>query len=183
MLLSKASPTLRLVRRFRRNRRGAAAVEFGLVAVVFFPLLFAIIESALMFFASQVLETGVQDSARLILTGEAQGKAQAAALDKASFKTNMCNRISTLFSCDNLYIDVQSYSSFKTVKFDSPIDGATKTFVDTTQYVPGNAGDIVIVRAFYQWPLYATSMGFDISNLAGGKRLLTASAAFRNEPF
>ena len=41
--------TLRnIVRRFRRNRRGSAAIEFALVAPVFFALLFAIIETAIM---------------------------------------------------------------------------------------------------------------------------------------
>ena len=34
------------LRRFRRNRRGSAAVEFALVAPMFFALLFAIIETA-----------------------------------------------------------------------------------------------------------------------------------------
>jgi len=41
------------LRRFRGSRRGSAAVEFALVAPVFFALLFAIIETAIMFFASQ----------------------------------------------------------------------------------------------------------------------------------
>ena len=48
-----------LLRRFRRNRGGSAVVEFALVAPMFFALLFAIIETALMFFASQVLEYGL----------------------------------------------------------------------------------------------------------------------------
>src|SRR5512138_2217853 len=61
-----------MLRRFRRNRRGSAAIEFALVAPVFFALLFAIIETALMFFASQVLETIAQNSARMVLTGQAQ---------------------------------------------------------------------------------------------------------------
>lgn len=43
------------LRRFGRNRRGSAAVEFALVAPVFFALIFAIIETALVFFAGQVL--------------------------------------------------------------------------------------------------------------------------------
>ena len=60
------------LRRFRRNRRGSAAVEFALVAPVFFALLFAIIETAIVFFAGQVLETVTQDSARMIMTGQAQ---------------------------------------------------------------------------------------------------------------
>ena len=51
---SPAVPTASLkktLRRFRRNRRGSAAVEFALVAPVFFALLFAIIETAIVFFA------------------------------------------------------------------------------------------------------------------------------------
>ena len=47
----------------------------------------------------------------------------------------------------------------------------------------GGAGDIVVVRVFYQWPLFVTGMGFNLSNLGGNKRLLTATAAFQNEPF
>ncbi len=61
-----------ILRRFRRNRRGSAAVEFALVAPVFFALLFAIIETAFVFFAGQVLETITQNSARMVLTGQAQ---------------------------------------------------------------------------------------------------------------
>src|SRR6266581_1507167 len=61
-----------VLNRFRRNRRGSTVVEFALVAPMFIALLFAIIETALMFFASQVLETALQDSARLIMTGQAQ---------------------------------------------------------------------------------------------------------------
>jgi len=45
------------------------------------------------------------------------------------------------------------------------------------------SGDIVVVRMFYQWPLFVTGLGYNISNLAGSKRLLSATAAFRNEPF
>jgi len=64
---------------FAGNRRGSAAVEFALVAPVFFALLFAIIESAMVFFAGQVLETGVQDSGRLLYISQNvnQGAVQA----------------------------------------------------------------------------------------------------------
>jgi len=41
-----------VLRRFRRSRGGSAAVEFALVAPLFFALLFAIIETAMMFFAT-----------------------------------------------------------------------------------------------------------------------------------
>ena len=60
----------RILRTFRRSDSGSAAVEFSLVAVPFFALLFAIIETGIVFFAGQVLENGVQDSGRLIYTNQ-----------------------------------------------------------------------------------------------------------------
>jgi Flp pilus assembly protein TadG len=168
------------LRRFRRNRRGSAAVEFALVAPVFFALLFAIIEVSIVFFASQFLETVTQDSARSIMTGQSQTAVQTA----AQFKTNVvCPKITVLFDCTNgIYVDVQNYPAFTGVVITDPID-AGRNFVNNMKFCPGNAGDIVVVRLFYQWPLFVTGLGFNISNLTGSKRLLTATAAFRNEPF
>jgi hypothetical protein len=39
------------------------------------------------------------------------------------------------------------------------------------------------VRLFYQYPVYVSLLGFNLSNINGGKRLLAATAAFRNEPY
>jgi Flp pilus assembly protein TadG len=55
---------IRTVRRFARGNDGIAAVEFGIVAAPFLALMFAIMETAIVFFASQTLETAVADSAR-----------------------------------------------------------------------------------------------------------------------
>jgi hypothetical protein len=51
-------------------------------------------------------------------------------------------------------------------------------------YDPGGPGDIVVVRLFYKYPVYVSLLGFgtSMSNVAGGMRLLAATAAFRNEP-
>jgi Flp pilus assembly protein TadG len=167
------------LRRFRRNRRGSAAVEFALVAPVFFALLFAIIETAIVFFAGQVLETVTQDSARMILTGQAQ----TTGYSQSDFKTYVCGKIIVLFDCvTGISIDVQSYSAFSSVSIADPIDGG-KNFVAPNNYNPGGPGDIVVVRLFYQWPLIVTGLGYNIANLTGSKRLLTATAAFRNEPY
>ncbi|MBN8987711.1 MAG: pilus assembly protein [Rhizobiales bacterium] len=168
-----------LLRRFRRNRSGSAVVEFALVAPMFFGLLFAIIETALMFFASQVLETVTQDSARLIFTGQAQNQK----LTAAQFKSAVCSKIVVLFDCQGgISVDVQSYPQFSNINVAPPID-ANKNFTNPNNYNPGNAGDIVVVRLFYQWPILVTKFGYDITNLAGSKRLLTATAAFQNEPY
>jgi Flp pilus assembly protein TadG len=181
------------LRRFRRSRRASAAVEFALVAPMFFGLLFAIIETAIIFFASQVLETITQDSARIIATGQSQSGQIAVCSDpvlgaqpctQATFHTYVCNQIPTLFSCSGMYVDVESCpstSGFSCVAFNSQISNGT--FTNNMQYIPGGPGDIVVVKLFYIWPLFVTSLGYNIANLSGSQRLLTATAVFKNEPY
>ncbi|MFX8864371.1 TadE family protein, partial [Acinetobacter baumannii] len=82
--------------------RASAATEFAFVAPIFFVLLFAVMETAMVFFAAQILETGTQNSARLMLTHQAQD----AGMTQAQFKQDLCDRISVMFSCDGIYVDV-----------------------------------------------------------------------------
>jgi Flp pilus assembly protein TadG len=180
----------KFLRRFRRNRRGSAAVEFALVAPLFFGLLFAIIETGMVFFANEVLETVTQDSARIIQTGQAMtsggvSATQTGPLTAAQFQQYVCTQIPALFSCNNIYIDVESYppSGAWPASFSNQIDSNGNFMTGNLQYNTGGPCDVVIVRLFYQWPLFVTGLGFNLSNLSGGKRLLWSSAAFRNEPY
>jgi Flp pilus assembly protein TadG len=180
-----------LLRRFRGSRAGSAAVEFALVAPVFFALLFAIIEVSIFFFASQVLETITQDSARVLATGQAQTSqvctdpvtGAPAPCNQTTFQAYACSQIPALFNCSGLYVDVESYPAFSNVVINSQIDGSGNFTASNMQYNPGGACAIVVVRMFYQWPLFVTGFGFNISNLSGNKRLLVATAAFKNEPY
>ena len=169
----------RLCRRFVRRQDGSAAVEFALVATPFLALLFAIIETAMVFFAGQTLEAAVADSSRLIMTGQAQSQNFSA----ANFKTQVCNRIYGLFDCaGGLYVDVKSYSSFASVSTAAPVTG--KNFNSgSMSYSPGTVGDIVVVSLYYQWPIYVSMLGNSLDNLNGGKRLLAATSVFRVEPY
>jgi hypothetical protein len=151
---SPTAPTASLqktLRRFRRNRRGSA---------------------------DAVLENITQNSARYIMTGQAQ----ASSFTQSQFKTYVCGQIPALFTCGNVFVDVRSYPAFTSVTLPNQIDGAGN-FINNMQYNPGAGSDMVVVRLFYQWPLFVTGLGFNIANLSGSKRLLIATAAFRNEPF
>jgi Flp pilus assembly protein TadG len=170
---------IKTVRRFARGEDGLAAVEFGIVAAPFLALMFAIMETALVFFASQTLETAVADSARLIMTGQAQ----SAGFTQAQFKTAVCGRVFGLFDCDaGIKIDVRTYSGFSSANTSKPID-ANKNLTNDFVYSPGGPGEIVVVRLMYEWPVYASLFGFNLSDLSGSKRLIMATAAFRNEPY
>lgn len=168
-----------LARTFARRQDGAAAVEFALVATPFLALLFAIIETALVFFAGQTLEAAASDSARLIMTGQAQ----AGGYDNAAgFKQKVCENAASLFDCNKIQVNVKKYTSFGSYSQVNPVTNGT---LDTTKinYDSSIAGDIVVVTLYYEWPIYVSLLGNNLSNLNGSNRLLVATAVFRNEPF
>jgi Flp pilus assembly protein TadG len=180
---SPAAPTAltgNIFRRFSCNRRGSAIVEFALVAPVFIALLFAILETAIMFFASQVLETVTQNSARQVLTGTAQG---ANYTSWSNFRDNVvCPQIPALLTCANIYVDVESFSQFSSAVISTPITNGSFD-PSSLGYNPGGPGSTVLVTLYYQWPLFVTGLGYNISNLSGNMRLLQATAAFQSEPY
>ncbi|MGE3991734.1 TadE/TadG family type IV pilus assembly protein [Pseudorhodoplanes sp.] len=169
----------RILRCFARRNDGAAAVEFAMVAAPFLALVFAILETAIIFFAGQVLETAAADSARLIMTGQAQ----KAGISQAQFKQEVCKRVFGLFDCNSgIKVDVRTYSAFNSADMSKPIDGnGNVTF--TPSFQPGSPGDIVVVRLLYEWPVWVSLLGLNLADMSGNKRLIMATAAFRNEPY
>ena len=152
-------------------------MEFALIAPIFLVLLFATLEIAIIFFAGQVLQSITTNTARTIYTGQAQ----TAGYTQAQFKSYVCSQIpAAFFNCNNLFVNVTSFSSFNSMTISSPINSGS--FVNNMQYSPGSPGDVVVVQLFYEWPQFVTGLGFNITNLSGSMYLLQATAAFRNEP-
>jgi Flp pilus assembly protein TadG len=166
--------------RFARHQDGAAAVEFALVAVPFLALTFAILETALVFFAGQTLEAAASGSGRLIMTGQAQ----TAGYTQDDFKTQVCNNLAGgLFNCSTgVYVDVKTYNNFGGVNTASPIVNGQFDSSKLT-WTPGGPGSIVVVTLYYQWPIYVSLLGNNLANVNGGSRLLVATSVFRNEPY
>lgn len=171
----------KLIFRFGRKNDGAAAVEFAIVVVPFFALLFAIIELALVFWAGQVLETAVNDTGRLIMTGQAQKQS----FDQTRFKQELCARVLGLFTCDSrMVIDVRTAGGFASANMGKPTYKKDGKIDDTGfSYQTGGPGEIVVVRVMYEWPLILRTFGLDIADTPSGNRLIMSAVAFRNEPY
>jgi Flp pilus assembly protein TadG len=166
---------------WRRDERGSVALEFAIIAPVFFFLMFVIAETALVFVAEQVMDNAVFETARLIRTGQAQGPP---AMSQADFKSAVCARASVFINCASaaFYLEVKSYATFGDMTVAPPVDDDGK-FTTPGAYQFGTASSIVVVRAYYQWPINPV-MGHQWKNLLpNGKLLIGSFAAFRNEPF
>jgi hypothetical protein len=77
---------------------------------------------------------------------------------------------------------VRTCSSFGTCDVSKPIDENGNLNI-TPQYTPGKAGDIVVVRLIYKWPVYVSLLGLNLADINGSQRVLMATQAFRNEPY
>jgi len=191
--------TSRLLRRLVRGEDGTAAVEFAFVAVPFLALLFAILETAFVFFAQQALENAAADASRLIMTGQAQANQASTGqpMTASGFATAACGAISGILNCANsLIIDVETYSSFATANSSNatsaPLNaqGVLQVSQTNPNFNMGGPGSIIVVRLMYQWPVWVTLPGLtsmmDLASASGQPltgRLLMATSVFVNEPY
>jgi Flp pilus assembly protein TadG len=170
----------RFFARLRTAREGATAVEFALIATPFLALMFGILELGLVFMVSTTLDNATDTAARKIRTGQFQLAGGGTA---STFETQICNNMSWLGSgcAAKLHIDVRTYPKFADV---ADIDPTTNGAFDDkkTTFVPGGPEAIVVVRAYYEWTLITPMLNEGLETM-GGKRLITSTATFRNEPF
>jgi Flp pilus assembly protein TadG len=170
---------LRPFRRLIKSDSGASAVEFAFVAAPFLALLIGLFQTGVIFLAGRELDEATYQASRSILTGAAQNWTQT------QFADQVCQNIYALFNCGNLMINVTNTSSFATVSTTAP----TLTFnaqgqvTNSWTFSPGGPSDLVVVQVMYEWPVVLGPLGFNLSNLSNGNRLLISTAAFRSEPY
>jgi Flp pilus assembly protein TadG len=185
----------RVGRRLRRSEDGAAAIEFAILAIPFFMLLFAIIESCIAYAAEQVLDNAVDDIGRQLRTGQITAGANLPTdMDEEEFRDAFCERIQVMLSCDTdkLYLDIRSFTNFSSIPVGIPRqDNRQFGDLDTENfdYAPGGAGTINMVRAFYRWPIITDLIRPHITNIrpADGSMptdyLIVGTSAFQNEAY
>jgi Flp pilus assembly protein TadG len=167
----------RLFRRLARNNDGAALLEFALLGPAFLALLVAILQTGVVFLFQQTLQTATTQTARLIMTGQAQTQN----ISSATFLQDVCSAGGSLFDCSKLSANIQTFTSFSGMQMTSPVNGGT--FTAPNSYSLGGPGDIVLVQVFYQLPVMSAPLGFNMANTSDGNALITATAVFRNEPY
>ena len=177
----RPSRWIKSTKRFRKDRRGVAAVEMALVAWPFLAIMFAILEQGVVFFAEFSLEHNVAQAARQIRTGEVMENN----ITSAQFKTDLvCPELAVMLSCGNLSVDVRTFAEFADIAgaLDEPVNGDNE-FEPVNNWEPGATLSIMVVRAFYEWEMLTPAVFTHMGTLANGNRLISASMTFRNEPF
>ena len=163
------------------DERGAAIIEFAMIAPALLALILAVLQISLIFFAQQTLESAAEVTARNLVTGDAQTKN----LSKTAFKAVACKTLPVFMSCGSLIVDVQTANDFGDVDTGMPdlTYDSKGNLSNSGLYATGDAGDIVVMRLMYPFPVVSAPFGFNMANMSGSKRLLLATSVFKTEPY
>jgi len=186
--------------RFAQNTRASAAVEFAMIALPLFTMIFAVMELALVFWISISLEDAASTMARQIRIGAITAPGATSTTNSAtspnllSFKTSLCGYILLVPSANcisQIQVDIQPFENFSNVSPPNPISGSTFNSSGLC-YASGLAGDFVLMRVYYLWPLLTpfllngledvTTYNGTGTSSTGRYAAITATEVFVNEP-
>jgi Flp pilus assembly protein TadG len=176
---------MRLIRRLLRRREGAVAVEYALILPVYVYLLAGIIEMSMLFYTTTVVDGAVMDAGRQILTGQAQQSASTL----TTFQTSLCSALGSVYNCNNMTFNVQTFSSFATVSMPDVYLDADGNLVDVDgnpialPFNAGASGEITVVRVIYSWTFFTPLIGNLMTGSSSKTKLLSTTTVFRNEPY
>ncbi len=163
---------------FKNNIQGAAAVEFALLVLPFFTLIFVIIQISLMFFIETGLDGALAKTARKVRTGYASANAWTI----TSFKSDLCANLALSFGCSsNVLVVASVVTNMASIPKTSPTTNGVLTV--TEQYKTGGSGDYVLIHVYLPWKPILPMYNFAGSTLKDGTYILGAGSLFRNEPF
>ncbi|HEX7875377.1 MAG TPA: TadE/TadG family type IV pilus assembly protein [Sphingobium sp.] len=168
-------------RRLIVDARGAAIVEFAICGSVFIALLLACVQTGIIYFMQQSLQTAAESGTRYIMTGQAQN----AKMTARQFRTYVCQQTLPILDCSKVMVDVRSASSFSSIDPNKPgiTYNAAGKVTNKWEFDMGSAGSIMIVRVMYLWNTPLGPLNLDFSDAGAGKRLLMGSMVFKSEPF
>lgn len=178
-------------RPIRSDRRGAAVVEFALVATPFVALLLAILQASLAFLAQESLESAVEIAARSVITGQAQasdiqggGTGMTKAQLAERFRQQACAALPSFMACSRLYVDVKSATTGSGLGGNAmalTFDASGKP-TNSFSYDLGSQGSMVMIRFIYLWPMQVAPNA-DLTARGTGQTVLMATSVSKSEAF
>ncbi|MFN3636233.1 MAG: TadE/TadG family type IV pilus assembly protein [Rhizobium rhizophilum] len=195
-------PRFRLWRKLARSKDGAAAIEFAILAIPYFMIIFAIIETFVAFAAEQLVTNAVNTLGRQMRTGQItyQLNRPSTDMDMLKFRKAFCDEVNIMIQCSEteistpskLYIDARTFATFGAIPKTIPrVSTATFADIDPTsfKFTPGGPSTINMLRAYYRWQVitdlirpYITTIRPSDGSMPSDF-LIVATTAFQNENY
>lgn len=186
---SKTKKKVSTVRHFLRNRDGASAVEFAIVAPVFLGLMFSVMEFGWVAFSNGVMERAKKDATRFIRTGQIHSISTENDPDAQRNKIfeQVCSYAKIFGDCtQTLTVEVITFDSFADMAENTspPVcRDAAEDLRDQIKFDPGTDDSIVRVRICVLYDTLNPAIGLSLKQQSGAKDRIISQHIFRNEPF
>lgn len=190
------------LKRLFRSKDGAAAIEFALLAIPYFLIVFAIIETFVAYTAEQLVANAVDTMGRKLRTGNitysTTNTTAPTYMDETKFRRAFCGEISILIKCseaeitavtktNKLFLDAKPYTNFSDMPTTIPIGGDGDLNTTGLSFAPGGAGTKNMLRAYYRWDIMTDLLRPYISNIrpttGSNYFLIVETSAFKNEDY
>jgi Flp pilus assembly protein TadG len=164
--------------KFVGDRKGSAAIEFAILALPFFVVIFAIAEIAVMFFVDSGLDAALHKAVRQVRVGVAK----TGSWDATKFKDVVCGELSYSFDCaTKLKVRATVVTDMSSIVKTSPISGGNLAV--TEDFNLGDSGSYVLVQAFLPWNPVFKLYSISSAQLSDGSYVLGSAELIKNEPF
>lgn len=177
-------------RNFTRNVSGVAAIEFALVSVPFFGVLFAVMEIGLFFFYASTLQMATELASRKIMAGTLSPETTV----ESFINSELCQNkrlLKGLFDCSKIRVDIGSPNSWSAADVANDYENLNADRKALAN--PPAPGRIGILRVGYPKPVFFNLFGIgddheikqitEGTTIEGGRRvrMIMGIAAFRVE--
>ena len=161
------------------NSYGQSLVEFALVGLVFFSLLFAVLDLGFMFYVNLTMQHAVREGTRYAVTGRSN-----LGTDRRSALIQLIKNSSNGLYDKNLTPHdepgMQSYNN-PSISVIKPSNVTFTNYSGTpTTGDPGKPDDVIVVRLTYTWSLITPILR---PFFPGGKYTFTVKSTMKNESF
>lgn len=189
------------ITRFKSDTRGSTIIEFALLVIPFFYLVFSIISYGFYLFTNIALDAAAETAARDVRTGQAQNRGDTI----AKFKEDVCTAGGAAINCNNIRVHVDSGTEWTEITAPSCTgtnsesevvlsDGTQETDSDGNeiqlQDESGGAGEIFLMTLCYEFTMAQSLPKFmKLYNLWGsgtldnGAPVIQSATTFRIEPY
>jgi Flp pilus assembly protein TadG len=165
------------------GRRGAAALEFAILALPFVILILGVMEVAFDLFVQGSLDAAVNQAARSVQTGAVQGSSGESSKQFAA--AAVCPALGAWLSCSQIVVGIKPVPSGSNYYNNPATLTLTLAAAAGGAICTGVGGQMVLIQAWYLGPTLAGGLIPYFSTKYNGSvvHVTSASAAFVNEYF
>lgn len=170
---------LKFLRKYRKRKEGATAVEFSFLLMPYVIMSLGIIELSLMFTAESLLEGATHHASRQVKTGTLQ-QSGAPNLEE-EFREELCSYATVLIRCEDVVIEARTIGSFNDTAGMQPDFDEDGNMV-SSGFAVGGSSERVMIRVAYRYTSFTPLVGTMLLG-ADNSRNFMSTTVLQTEPY